>query len=152
VVDGDIHALVAEVVGHRQALQASPVGKAVADEIHAPNLVDRASQLQRHPLVDGPLALLALAHSQVGLSVKTVHPLVVDARVSGLVPVGVDRILTVPARLQYPRQRQIVRDQKEAKDVRGSNLVPRESTHLKLVCPSQRMELTIRNAQQPFLG
>ena len=68
------------------------------------------------------------------------------------VPVGADRILTVLARLQYPRQRQIVRDRKEAKDVRGSNLVPRESTHLKLVCPSQRMELAIRNAQQPFLG
>ena len=75
-----------------------------------------------------------------------------DARVSGLVPVGADRIFILLARLQYLRQRRIARDRKEAKDVRGSNLVPRESTHLKLVCPSQQMELAIRNAQQPFLG
>ena len=34
--------------------------------------------MQRHPLVDRALALLAAAHGQVGLSVEAVHPLVVD--------------------------------------------------------------------------
>ena len=49
-------------------------GQAVADEIHAPHFVDRASQLQRHPRADGPFALLALAHSRVVLSGKTGTP------------------------------------------------------------------------------
>ena len=36
VVHGDVDALVGEVVGHRQGLQAAPAGQCVADEIHAP--------------------------------------------------------------------------------------------------------------------
>ena len=50
VVHGDVHALVAEVVGHRRALQAPAVGQTVADEIHAPYLVDAAGQLRWHAL------------------------------------------------------------------------------------------------------
>ena len=37
-----------------------------------------ARQLQRHTLVDGPFALLATAHGQVGLPVEAVHTLVID--------------------------------------------------------------------------
>lgn len=52
VVDRDVHAFVADVVGHGQALQASAVGHAVADEIHAPtlhtSLTVLASELQGH--------------------------------------------------------------------------------------------------------
>jgi hypothetical protein len=71
---------VGEIIGHSEVLQAPPTGKAIADEIHTPHLIDRASQLQWHPLVNGALAFLALAHSQVGLSINTVHPLVIDTR------------------------------------------------------------------------
>ena len=49
----------AEVIGHGQVLQAPAAREAVAHKIHAPDLVDRARQLQRHTLVDGPFALLA---------------------------------------------------------------------------------------------
>ena len=80
VVDGDVHALVAEVVGHGQALQSPSVGQAVADEIHAPHLIDRPGQLQRHALAGGPANLLAFAHGQVGDAVQAVDALVVDAR------------------------------------------------------------------------
>jgi hypothetical protein len=71
---------VAEVIGHGQVLQTPPAREAVAHKIHAPDLIDRASQLKRHTLVDRALALLASAHSQVGLSVEAVHALVVHAR------------------------------------------------------------------------
>jgi len=70
---------VGEVIGHREVLQAPPAREAVAHEIHAPDLVDRACQLQRHPLVDGALALLAPTHGQVGLAVEAVHAFVIDA-------------------------------------------------------------------------
>jgi len=80
VVHGDLYALVAEVISHCQVLQAPAIGQAVRDEIHAPDLIDRAGKLLRHTLVDGALALLAPAHSQVGLAVEPVHPLVIDAR------------------------------------------------------------------------
>lgn len=69
-----------EVIGHGEVLQAPSTCKAVTDKIHAPHLVDRAGQRQRHPLADRPFAFLALAHSQIGPSVKTVHPLVIDTR------------------------------------------------------------------------
>ncbi len=65
----------AEVVGHREVLQTPSTREAVAHEIHAP---DRACQLQRHALIDRPLALLASEHSQVGLPLEAVHPLVID--------------------------------------------------------------------------
>ncbi len=77
-VHRDLHAFMAEVIGYGEVLQTPPAREAVAHEIHAPDLVERARQLQRHPLVDRALALLASAHSQVGLSVEAVHALVVD--------------------------------------------------------------------------
>ena len=40
VVHSDLHAFVAEVIGHGQALDAPATGQAVADEVHAPHLVD----------------------------------------------------------------------------------------------------------------
>jgi hypothetical protein len=69
---------VAEVIGHGQALQAPAVGQAVADEIHAPHLVDLGGNVQRHALGWRPASLLALAHGQVGIAVQPVHPLVID--------------------------------------------------------------------------
>ena len=78
-VHRDAHALVAEVVGDRQALDAPPCAQAVADEVHAPHLVDCAGKLQRHALIGRPLGLLALAHRQVGGAVEPVHLLVVHA-------------------------------------------------------------------------
>lgn len=49
-VHRDVHALVAEVVGHRQELDTLAVGQAIADEVHAPYFVDVFGQLQRHSL------------------------------------------------------------------------------------------------------
>ncbi len=83
VVDRNVHTFMAEVVGHGQALQPSAVGQTVADKIHAPHLVDRFGQLQRHALGRRAPDLLALAHSQVGLAVQPIHPLMVDARKCG---------------------------------------------------------------------
>ena len=70
----------AEVICHRQALEPPTIGQAVADEVHAPHLVDRPGQLQWHTLAGRPLDLLALAYGEVRCAVKSVHPLVVDAR------------------------------------------------------------------------
>jgi hypothetical protein len=71
---------VAEVVGHGQALQPPAIGQAVADEIHAPDLVDGAGHLQRHALGRRAAHLLALAHGQVRSAVQAPDTLVVDAR------------------------------------------------------------------------
>ena len=40
IVGRDVHAFMAEVVSHRQALDPPAVGQAVAHKIHAPHLVD----------------------------------------------------------------------------------------------------------------
>ena len=76
--NGDFQALMAEVVGHGQAFDAPATGQAVRDEIHAPHLVDRLGQLQRHPLAGWALGLLAPAHRQVGILVEPVDTFVVD--------------------------------------------------------------------------
>src|SRR5574343_434880 len=83
VIDGDVHALVAEVVGHGQALDAPPAGQAVADEVHAPHLVDGPALVQRHPFELQALLAAALAHRQVRQLVEPVHALVVDLRACG---------------------------------------------------------------------
>jgi len=75
-VGADLHALVAEVVGHGEKLDAAAAGQAVTHEVHAPDLVDGARQLQRHALGDRPLGLSALAHRQTRLQ-QTQHPFVV---------------------------------------------------------------------------
>jgi hypothetical protein len=41
---------VAEVIGHRQALDASAIGQAVRYKIHASHIVDLLRQLQGHLL------------------------------------------------------------------------------------------------------
>lgn len=74
----DAQALMGEVIGHCEVLQAPSARKAVADDAHVPHLVDGAGQLQRHPLVDQPPSLLAPAHSQPGIAVSTDHPLVAN--------------------------------------------------------------------------
>jgi hypothetical protein len=51
---------VAEVIGHGQTLDAPAVGQAVADEVHAPDLIDRLGDLQRHALAVGRLTFLRL--------------------------------------------------------------------------------------------
>lgn len=76
-VHGDIHALVAEVIGYRQTLEAPRVGQAVADEVHAAHLVDVLCDLQRHTLRCCSPGLLAPMYGQVGLAVQPVHTLVV---------------------------------------------------------------------------
>jgi hypothetical protein len=80
-VHSDAHAFMAEVVGHRQALDSPAGTQAVADEIHTPHLIDAAGQLQRHALGRRALDLLALAHGQVGRAVQAVDLLVVHAGV-----------------------------------------------------------------------
>lgn len=80
VVHCNLHAFVAEVVGHGQALDAPPVGQAVADEVHAPHLVDALGDVQGRALHHRALGLLALANRQIGRAVEPVHPLVIDAR------------------------------------------------------------------------
>jgi hypothetical protein len=51
---------VAEVIGHGQALDAPPVGQAVADEVHAPHLVDALGDVQGVRSITGRLAFLRL--------------------------------------------------------------------------------------------
>src|SRR5574343_72899 len=80
VIHCDLHAFMADAVGHGQALDAPPVGQTVADKVHAPHLVDALGDVERRALHHRPLGLLALAHRQVGRAVEPIHPLVVDAR------------------------------------------------------------------------
>lgn len=68
----------AEIVSHGQALQAPAVGKSVADEIHAPHLVDFGGDVQWRAIGRWSAHLLALAHRQVRIAVQPVHALVVD--------------------------------------------------------------------------
>ena len=57
-------------VRHGQALDAPAVGQAVADEIHAPHLIDLLRHLERHALTGRPFGLLALPHRQLGDAVN----------------------------------------------------------------------------------
>lgn len=78
VVGRDVHALVAKIVGHGQALDAPAIGQAVADKIHAPHLIDVVRDLQRHAIAHRPFDLLALPDGQLGGAVEPIHALVVD--------------------------------------------------------------------------
>jgi len=71
---------VAEVIGHRQIFEPAPIAQAVGYEDHAPHLIDRLGQLQRYPLIDGALGLLALTNYQIGFPVQAVHPFVIHTR------------------------------------------------------------------------
>ncbi|ACO75691.1 hypothetical protein LHK_02710 [Laribacter hongkongensis HLHK9] len=46
-IDRNLHCLVAEVIGHRQAFKVPAANQMVADEIHAPNLIQLLSRFQR---------------------------------------------------------------------------------------------------------
>jgi hypothetical protein len=45
IVDGDIHALMTEIVSHRQAFDAPAIAQAVTHKIHAPQLIDVSRRL-----------------------------------------------------------------------------------------------------------
>ena len=45
VIDPDLDALVAVVIGHRQAFDAPARGQAVADKVHAPDFIGRVSEV-----------------------------------------------------------------------------------------------------------
>lgn len=79
IVHGDVHALVREVVGHGQALDAPAVGQTVGNEVHAPHLVDTASYRKWHALAGCAPHLLALTNRQLRLAVQPIDPLVVHA-------------------------------------------------------------------------
>ena len=68
----------AEVVGHRQALDAPPIGQAVADKIHAPDLIDVLRERQRHALAHRQFDLLAFPHCELGSTVEPIYALVID--------------------------------------------------------------------------
>ena len=77
VIHGDVHALAAEVIHHRQALDAPAVGQGIHHEVHAPGVVDILAGRQGLTLADGALDLAALAHRQVGLLVQAPNAFVV---------------------------------------------------------------------------
>lgn len=77
MINSDIHTFVAEVVWDGQALDASPVGQAVADEVHVPDSIDGAALKQRHAIEPQALLATALAHRQVGQLVEPIRALVV---------------------------------------------------------------------------
>lgn len=77
---GNVHARVAEVVSHRQALDMPAIGQAVAYKVHAPHFIDTLSQLQRHALIDWPLGFLASSHGQIGDAVEPIDTFVVHPR------------------------------------------------------------------------
>ena len=74
----DVHALVAEVIDHRETFDAPASTETVADEIHAPDLIDASGQLERHALRRRPSDLPAPAHGKVGFAVQPVHAFVVQ--------------------------------------------------------------------------
>lgn len=76
VINGDVHAFVAEVVCDGQALDASPFGQAVADEVHAPDFIDEAALMQRHAIETQALHATVLAYRQVDQLVEPIRALV----------------------------------------------------------------------------
>lgn len=82
----DGHALMGEVICHRQALDAPGNGAwpadGIADEVHTPGLVDRQSSHQRHAHIN-TFGLLAFPDTQPFSGVDAVHPLVIDVWVLG---------------------------------------------------------------------
>ena len=76
-VGGNVDALMAEVIGHRQTLEAPAIDQAVADEIHAPHFIHGPGDLQRYPLGCRSLGLAAFLHRQLGGAVEPVDALVI---------------------------------------------------------------------------
>jgi hypothetical protein len=80
-VGGDVDAFMADIVSDGQAFEAPAIGQTVANEIHAPHLIDGLGQLQRHTLAGRPLGFLPLLYRQLGLAVEPVDPFVIHFRV-----------------------------------------------------------------------
>ena len=76
-VHGQLNTFVAEVVCHRQALDAPAVGKAVRDEIHAPDLIDPAGGGQRNGFHRQATFAAPLADRQARRLIQAVDTLVV---------------------------------------------------------------------------
>ena len=86
IIDGDIHAFMAKVIGHGETFDPlgnpSRGGYGVTDKVHAPGLVHRFGGHQRHAYPDA-LDLLAFTDSQTLLCVKPVNTFVVDVGILG---------------------------------------------------------------------
>jgi hypothetical protein len=93
---------VTEVIGHSEELDAPPIGQAVADEVHAPGLVDVLRQLQRHVLIHRPLALPAPTNGQVGLAVEPIDAFMVHAG-----ELGAQHVVDAPAAKAPARMRNL---------------------------------------------
>jgi len=79
IVGGDVDTLMAEVICHGQTLDAPTIGQAVADEIHAPHLIDHLCDLERHALACRTLRFLAFPHRQFGGTVESIDTFVIHA-------------------------------------------------------------------------
>src|SRR3546814_7035205 len=64
LADGNFHRFLGAVVHHRQALDGTPVGQRIEDEVHRPGVVRPRRHLQRAALDGHAIALAALAHRQ----------------------------------------------------------------------------------------
>lgn len=80
MIHRDVHALVGEVVGNGQALDAAATGQLVEDEIHADHLVRIPCRPQLLPLLRREPGLLAPTHTQLRLAVQAMDLLVVHLR------------------------------------------------------------------------
>lgn len=80
VIDSDVHALVGEVVGDRQAADAAATGQRVGHEVHAPYRVGCKGSRQGLAQHRRILGLATPAHRQVGVVIQPVNPLVVHVR------------------------------------------------------------------------
>lgn len=74
----DVHALAAEVIYHRQALEAPAVDQCVHHEVRTPGVIDMAAAYQGLTLVRRALDLAAFARRQVRQLVQAPHALVID--------------------------------------------------------------------------
>ena len=111
-VHANVHTLVAEVIGHREAFDApryrTRLGDGIAHKVHAPGLVERQRRHQRHTHANA-LGLFAFSDGQRLSGVDAIQPLVVNARVLGAkyivdhsvapAPVGVRSLHDVLAQL-----------------------------------------------------
>lgn len=79
VIDRDVDALVAEVIGNGQAFEPTTVGQGIADKIHAPDRVGTTGRDQSLTLGRWPPDLPASAYGEVRLAVQTIDLLVVHA-------------------------------------------------------------------------
>ncbi len=70
----------AEVVGNCEAFDSSAIGQTVRHKVHAPNIVDLASNLKWYTLVWWALNFLAAADRQICILVEPVDAFVIHPR------------------------------------------------------------------------